>query len=200
MKTISAFLFSLFLLASTGSDSPLMAGGSPRSRIEAHLASIQNILNRDDLSDRRDDRKKLELMVLNQIFDFREMARSSLGSHAKKYANRLDEFTPLFVSLLEHKYLGEVEDYGRSAKISYTKELIKEHYAEVETRVALNGGGEYRVNYKLQELSGDWKIYDVVVEGISMVNNYRNQFNRYLTKKSFDDLLQNLRDKKDSFN
>jgi phospholipid transport system substrate-binding protein len=122
------------------------------------------------------------------------MARRSLGANARKYSDRLEEFTPLFVSLLEQTYMSKLEDNG-NAKIEYVKELVDGDIAQVETKTKLKDGTEYSVKYKLNSGPTGWRVYDVVVEGVSLVNNYRAQFDRFLSKKSFDELLQTLREK-----
>ena len=127
------------------------------------------------------------------------MSRRSLGANARKYKDRLPEFTPLFVDFLEHVYMKILEDNG-DAKIRYVKEIANGENLEVETIARLKDGKEYRVDYKLYMTPAGWRAYDVVVEGISLVNNYRAQFDRVLNKKSFDGLLQELRDKKTTFN
>ncbi len=200
MKARIVFSLSLFFLFALVFISNAFAQG-PQEKVATHLASIQQILKRPDLAgtDRRAERRQLELILLNQVFDFREMSRQSLGPFARKYADRLGEFTPLFVDLLERNYLDEVETFGSDAKIAYVKERVEGEFATVETKVTLSGGNDYSVSYRLQESAGNWKIYDVVVENISLVNNYRSQFRRYLDRKTFDELLTNLREKKDRF-
>jgi phospholipid transport system substrate-binding protein len=126
------------------------------------------------------------------------MSRRSLGRNARTYSNRLEEFTPLFVDFLEHAYMGILEENGE-AKIQYDKEIIDGKFGEIDTRAKLKNSKEYGVNYKLYQSLAGWRAYDVVVEGISIVNNYRAQFDRILSKKSFDGLLQDLRDKKAGF-
>ena len=120
------------------------------------------------------------------------MSRRALGANARRYSDRLAEFTPLFVALLEQAYIGKLEENG-DAKIQYLKEIVDDQDVEVETKTQLKDGSEYSVTYKLKFSSTGWRAYDVVVEGVSLVNNYRSQFNRFLSKKSLDpQLLQVL--------
>jgi phospholipid transport system substrate-binding protein len=144
-------------------------------------------------------RRKLARIILLQLFDFEEMSRCSLGANARRYENRLQEFTPLFVDFLEHAYMGTLEDNG-DAKIEYIRERVDGDHAEIETMTTLRSGEQYSVDYKLYLSHAEWRVYDVSVEGISLVNNYRSQFDRVLSRKSFDALLQDLRDKKETFN
>ena len=126
------------------------------------------------------------------------MSRRALGANARRYSDRLAEFTPLFVGSLEQAYIGKLEENG-DAKIQYLKEIVDGQDIEVETKTRLKDGSEYSVNYKLKFTPAGWRAYDVVVEGVSLVNNYRSQFDRFLSKKSFDELLQVLREKKSNF-
>jgi phospholipid transport system substrate-binding protein len=165
--------------------------------LKIHIASVQQVLIDPKLADfqHRLERRRLAVAVLHQVFDFREMSRRSLGANARKYSDRLEEFTPPFVSLLDQAYMSELEENG-SAKIEYVKEVVDGDMAQVETKTKLKDGSEYTVTYKLNSGPAGWRVYDVVVEGVSLVNNYRAQFDRFLSKKSFDELLQTLREKK----
>jgi phospholipid transport system substrate-binding protein len=165
--------------------------------LKIHIASVQQVLVDPKLADpqKRLQRRRLAVTILHQLFDFQEMSRRALGANARRYSDRLAEFTPLFVALLEQAYMGELEENG-NAKIQYIKEIVDDQDVEVETKTQLKDGSEYSVNYKLKFTSAGWRAYDVVVEGVSLVNNYRAQFDRFLSKKSFDELLQVLREKK----
>ena len=174
---------------------------SPALRdLKIQIASIQQVLVDPKLADpqKRLQRRHLAVTILHQLFDFQEMARRSLGANARRYSDRLAEFTPLFVALLEQAYIGKLEENG-DAKIQYLKEIVDDQDVEVETKTRLKDGSEYSVNYKLKSSPTGWRAHDVVVEGVSLVNNYRSQFDRFLSKKSFDELLQVLREKKSNF-
>ena len=95
--------------------------------------------------------------------------------------------------------MGTLEKNG-DAKIQYVREILDGENVQINTRVRLKDGNEYNVNYKFYSCSAGWRVYDLIVEGISLVNNYRSQFERVLNKKSFDALLQDLREKKETFN
>ena len=168
--------------------------------LKIHIASVQQVLVDSKLADqqKRLRRRRLAVTVLHQLFDFQEMSRRALGANARRYSDRLTEFTPLFIALLEQAYMGKLEENG-NAKIQYIKEIVDDQDVEVDTKTRLKDGSEYSVNYKLKSSPTGWRAYDVVVEGVSLVNNYRSQFDRFLSKKSFDELLQVLREKKSNF-
>ena len=165
--------------------------------LKIHIASVQQVLVDPKLADpqKRLQRRRFAVTILHQLFDFQEMSRRALGANARRYSDRLAEFTPLFVGLLEQAYIGKLEENG-DAKIQYLKEIVDGQDIEVDTKTRLKDGSEYSVNYKLTFTPAGWRAYDVVVEEVSLVNNYRAQFDRFLSKKSFDELLQALREKK----
>jgi phospholipid transport system substrate-binding protein len=99
---------------------------------------------------------------------------------------------------LEHSYMGVLEKNG-DAKIQYVREILDGENLQISTKTRLKDGSEYSVDYKLHLIQTGWRVYDVIVEGISLVNNYRSQFDRVLKKKSFDALLQDLREKRETF-
>jgi phospholipid transport system substrate-binding protein len=179
----------------------LYADSPAVEHLKTGLASVQQVLRDPKLAGQHHtiQRRKLVRTVLQQLFDFEEMSRRALGTNARKYKDRWPEFTPLFVDFLEHTYMGILEENG-DAKIQYVGEVSDGDYLQINTRTRLKERSEYRVDYKLRRDPAGWRVYDVVVEGISLVNNYRSQFDRFLSKRSFDELLQHLREKKEKFN
>jgi phospholipid transport system substrate-binding protein len=129
--------------------------------------------------ERRDQLKQ----ILFTRFDFAEMAKRSLGAHWRKRSTQeQEEFVKLFTDLLERTYADIIVDGGS---------------AEVASKIVTRKGDEYSINYKAQATGGEWKVYDVVAENISLVNNYRSQFDRVINKSSYEDLVQRLKSKAD---
>ena len=202
MKTgfVKGLFLCVFLLA-MGFSPPLGAEPVALEHLKTSLASLQQVLTDPKLAgdEHLSERRKLVRAVLQQLFDFQEMSRRSLGANARRYKDRLGEFTPLFVDFLEHSYMGVLEKNG-DAKIQYLKEILDGENLQVSTKTRLKDGSEYSVDYKLYLSQTGWRVYDVIVENVSLVNNYRSQFDRALKKKSFDALLQDLREKREAFN
>ena len=202
MKTrfINSLSLSIFLFA-MGFSRPLCAESPALEYLKTSLASVQQVLTDPKLAgdEHLIQRRKLVRAVLQQLFDFPEMSRRSLGANARRYKDRLDEFTPLFVDFLEHSYMGVLEKNG-DAKIQYGRAILDGENLQIRTKTRLKDGAEYSVDYKLYLSPTGWRVYDVIVEGISLVNNYRSQFDRLLKKKSFDAVLQDLREKRETFN
>lgn len=133
--------------------------------------------------------------VVYPLFDFEEMARRSLGSHWRRATpQQQKEFSAAFTELLETTYADKIDLY-EGQQVEYTGETIDNDYAEVNTRVIGKDRQSYSVDYRLQRTGGKWRIYDVVAENISIVNNYRSQFNRVVVNSSIDDLIKRIKQK-----
>jgi phospholipid transport system substrate-binding protein len=127
-------------------------------------------------------------------FDFVEMAKRALGSHweARSQEERA-EFVKVFSALLEKFYGRALYSYG-GEKFAYSGESRQGSDAEVRTRVVQSSSGEeVSIDYRLQSAGSEWKVYDVVIDHVSLVENYRSQFNRIITASSFENLLQRMR-------
>jgi phospholipid transport system substrate-binding protein len=123
------------------------------------------------------------------------MAKRSLGPNWQKVNNDDQrEFVELFTELLEKSYADQIESYN-GEKIVYGRENVSQDQADVDTKIVTKKGEEISVNYKLRSAAGDWKVYDVIIENISIVNNFRSQFNRILANASFAELLKKLQSK-----
>ena len=130
-------------------------------------------------------------------FNFLEMGKRSLGS--KRWKERSPEerkvFVDVFGKLLENSYANKLESF-HDEKINYVDEIVKGKYAMVKTEV-IRKNGTVNVDYKLIQGGGEWRVYDIVVEGVSMIKNYRSQFARIIHKDSFDTLMEKLNAKVD---
>ena len=133
--------------------------------------------------------------IVNPLFDFEEMARRTLGPHwRRRNPQEQRQFVKLFHDFLEKIYSDRVDLYA-GEKIIYGRESSENDYAQVETSLVNTKGEEVSVVYRLRRSEGKWKVYDAVVENISVVNNYRAQFDRIIDKFSFDELLRLLKEK-----
>ena len=142
--------------------------------------------------DQQQARREQLRQVISARFDFTEMAKRSLGMHwQRRGAEEQLRFVELFTDLLARSYADQLESFN-GEKIVYGRESQENDYAEVDTKIVGKKGGEFAVNYRLRAVDRDWKVYDVVIENISLVNNYRSQFDRLLAKSSFEELLRKL--------
>lgn len=142
---------------------------------------------------KRERRERLRRAIFPR-FDFTEMARRSLGSHWQRNWDREKEFVSAFGDFVENSYVRHIESY-KNERIVYARERMDRDFAEVDTKVVTNHGDEVPIQYRLHLRGGDWKVYDVVINHISLVNNYRSQFKRILATSSINDLIERLRDK-----
>ena len=130
-----------------------------------------------------------------QIFDYDEMAKRALGSH---WRNRTpaeqEEFARLFRDFLERIYSDKV-DLFKGEKVIFGRETIDRDFAQVESTIIGEKGEGFLVVYRLKQTNGSWKVYDAVIENISIVNNYRSQFDRVITGASYQELVKRLREK-----
>ena len=133
---------------------------------------------------------------IETVFDFKELSRRTLGKHWKKMsAGQRKEFVELFKELLQGVYADRLLAYS-DQKVIFDKEIIlKKGRAEVQSYLQTSDGKKIPLFYRLTDKSGSWKVYDVIIEGVSMVKNYRTQFRKILAKDSPDKLLEILRDK-----
>ncbi len=134
--------------------------------------------------------------IIDEVFDWKELSRRTLGRGWKKFSpDQQKEFVSLFESLLANIYADRVLAYTKE-KIEYGKETeLKKGRVEVESFIITTDNKKVPLFYRLTDKSGQWRVYDVVIEGVSMVKNYRGQFRQILSKKKPEDLLQTLREK-----
>jgi phospholipid transport system substrate-binding protein len=144
-------------------------------------------------------RKDEILVVVSEYFNFEEMAKRALGRPWKEQTpEKCQEFAQLFKQLLFNTYVNRLENYtGSNEQVFYDSEKLEGDYALVKTHILYQGSNNISIEYRLNLDGGRWQVYDVVVEGISFVDNYRGQFGSILTKESFDSLLILLRQKVD---
>ena len=141
------------------------------------------------------ERREQLKQILYARFDFTEMARRALGANwRRRTPQEQEEFVRLFTDILERAYADIIEGYT-DEKIIYLNERVDGTYADVGSKILTSKGEEYSIYYKAHLVSNEWKVYDVVAENISLVNNYRSQFNRVIANSSYEELIRRLRDK-----
>ncbi len=123
------------------------------------------------------------------------MARRSLARHwAQRTDEEKKEFIRLFGELLEQTYLDKVEGYS-GEKVQYEGETIDGDYAVVKVKIITKKNVDIPVKYRLKKKGNDWLVYDISIEGVSLVNNYRTQFNSILSGSSYGELVKRLKAK-----
>jgi phospholipid transport system substrate-binding protein len=134
--------------------------------------------------------------IVAATFDFSEMAKSALGYHWKEITPaQQQEFTNAFIAFIEDSYLSKINDYS-GQQVNFLRASNEgAQYAQVNTDIVQPKGEAIHVNYRLLQENSTWKIYDVTVDAISIIANYRNQFNRVMNNKGYDTLISDLKSK-----
>ena len=141
------------------------------------------------------DRRAAVRQIANEIFDFNEIARRSLGRYWQPLTDaQRTEFVGLFGDLLERSYISKIELYG-GEKIVYSGERMDGDLAIVSTKIITKNGTEVPIDYRLFRRGDNWKVYDVNIEGISLESNYRTQFNKIIQSSGYNTLVDRMKAK-----
>ncbi|MCK4603219.1 MAG: ABC transporter substrate-binding protein, partial [Deltaproteobacteria bacterium] len=183
--------FAIPVSASTPADGAL---DFVRTSVDAVLTILRDPACKEE-STKEVQRQKLRTIV-ETLFNYDEISRRALGRNRKAFTpEQMDEFSDLFGRFLEKIYLDKIQDYT-DEKVIYDGKaiMLSENKAEVETNI-VTASKQIPINYRVVFQHEEWRGYDVIIEGVSLVRNYRSQFNKILQKKTPEDLLQQLRDK-----
>lgn len=171
------------------------------SQVQEQLkTTIDNILEiLRDPAFKGDEKKEARRAALREViyakFSFAKMSQLSLARQWKKRSKEEKiQFIDLFGRLLEQTYVSKIESYTNE-KVTYVKEFVKKNKAMIYTKI-ITDTVEIPIDYRLyQTKEGDWMVYDLVIEGVSLVGNYRSQFDQMLRKESFEKLVEDLKKK-----
>jgi phospholipid transport system substrate-binding protein len=180
----------------TGLTNPALAG-EPTENIKQTTEKIISILTDPAFQgeDRAVERRKLIRRAVDDLFDWHEMSRRSLARHWKKRTTEeKKEFIPLFADLLERTYMNRIENYSGES-VTYNGERVKGKYSLVSVTVFTSKDVAIPAQYRLRKKDDKWLVYDVSIEGVSLVNNYRTQFNSIIQSSSYDELVEKLKKK-----
>jgi phospholipid transport system substrate-binding protein len=185
-------LILLFALSSV----PGAWAGPPTDQLRDGVDRVIKILRDPALAgDKQVDQRRAAISkVAGDLFDFGEMAKRSMGQHwdARTPPQRV-EFVRLFTDLIERSYLAKVDQHDAAAKMTYRSETVDGDHAVVQTTIPLPHGDTMPLGYRMHQAGGRWKVYDLSIDGISLVANYRSQFNRIIRTASYEDLVANLK-------
>jgi phospholipid transport system substrate-binding protein len=194
-KLATVFGFAITLIIGTG-ETRLLAS-APGEQIKATVDRVMEILKDPKLQgdDKKTERREKLRQVVLPRFDFAEMGKRALGNNWNRYPEKQQEFVAAFKQLLEESYADQIQA-ANGDKVVYLNERTDKGYSEVDTKVISSKGEETPMTYKLHSVDSDWKVYDIVVENVSIVNNYRSQFNRILSNASLDELIKRIKEKR----
>ncbi|MCP3871795.1 MAG: ABC transporter substrate-binding protein [Desulfobacteraceae bacterium] len=173
------------------------SASSVQDSLKASIDQILEVLRDPSLKGDEFVEKRRQILrkLINKRFSFAKMSQLSLARHWKK---RSDEekiaFIELFGKLLEDTYVSKIEEYT-DEKVVFLKEFVKKKKAQVSTKI-ITDSVEIPIDYRMfKAKSGDWMVYDMVIEGVSLVGNYRSQFNQILKKDDYEKLVEVLKKK-----
>ena len=194
------FALAVVVLAAAVLGSPAWAG-TPTEQLKSQIDLVLKVLDDPDLKkeNRARDRRASVRRIANDIFDFSETAKRSLARHwqSRTPAER-EEFVQLFGDLLERSYISKIELYG-GEKIGYIGESMDGDLATVRTRIVTRHGSDIPIDYRMHHLGSRWLVYDVSIEGVSLIANYRTQFNKIIQTSSYAELVKRMKTKQEEF-
>lgn len=172
-----------------------VASANPVDDVKKTVDEVVRIVASKELKKNPAKRRQALKKSISTIFDYSEMAKRSMG----KYWNmrtpaEKKHFTELFASLLENSYASKIESYNNE-KIVYIRDFVDGNYAEVKSKVVTPARDEFTLDYRLAKQNGKWMVYDVIIEGVSLVSNYRSQFNKIITANGYNKLVEKLQSK-----
>jgi len=173
---------------------PSFAEDSPTDEVRTSVDAILAILKNEQL-DKEEKRAQMRDVVIER-FDFRAMSQRTLATNWKKTTDEeKQQFVDLFSQLIENSYIGKLELYT-DEKVEYPGEKVSGRKAVVETQV-ITTSADIPINYKLYRKGDQWLVYDVIIEGVSLISNYRSSYQEIVKKEGFDGLLAKMQAKID---
>ncbi len=194
MKKFAFFMCCTLLSVQIG-----MAANSAMETLKPSVEQILAILAGPQPSDTdQQNRQRNEIQgIARSIFDYVEISKRALASHWRRFSpQQRKSFTIQFATLLENTYLDKIQGQYQNERINFIEEKrLSDSNALVKTEIVRAGGSAIEVDYRMLLRNGRWRIYDVNVEGVSLVKNYRSQFQSFLSKNTPDQLISKLADK-----
>jgi phospholipid transport system substrate-binding protein len=173
----------------------VVEAGAPTDQLKSSVEQIVKVLEDPALKadSRVKDRRAAIRKEAEVVFDFTETAKRALGRHWQGLSEKdRQEFTGLFTDLIERAYISKIERYS-GERIAYAGEAVDGGLATVRTRFVTKQGTEVPVDYRMQQRGDRWLVYDVSVEGVSLINNYRTQFDKIIQTSSYAELVRKMK-------
>jgi phospholipid transport system substrate-binding protein len=178
--------------------SPVVSfGGTPKEGVKDTTDKIIAIVSDPVLKtpEKKEEKARLIRAAVDERFNWKEMSRRTLARHwAKRTEQEKKEFIDLFGKLLERTYLERVEGYS-GEKVFYINEVVDGKYGIVSVKIVTEKDTEISVRYKVKKKGENWLVYDISIEGVSLINNYRKQFNSIIVRNSYKELVGKLKEK-----
>ena len=169
--------------------------GAPTDQLKQRVDDVVKVVDDPALSGKTVERQAAVRKIAEEVFDYPDTAQRALGVHWNaRTPQERQEFVQLFADLLDRAYVGKIDLY-QGEKVRYAGETVEGDQATVKTRIVTKRGSEVPVDYRMHLKNGRWLVYDVVIEGVSLISNYRTQFNKVVQTESYQSLVQKLRAK-----
>jgi phospholipid transport system substrate-binding protein len=195
MGHIRLALRSLSSLVLVGVVATPALAGAPTDQLKQHVDKVLQVLDDQALKSKPAERHAQIRKIAEDIFDYPDTARRALGPHwNQRTPQEREEFTRLFADLLDRAYISKIDLY-QGEQVRYVGESIDGDEATVKTKIVTKNGTDVPVDYRAHLKDGRWLVYDVVIEGVSLVSNYRAQLNKVVQTESYQSLVQKLKAK-----
>lgn len=168
---------------------------NPTEVVQGAVEQLVHVLQDPDLGRPcAAERRHLEIRrIVEQLLDFQEMARRSLARHwSERTSQEREQFVRLFAEFLERFYFAKLENYA-GERIAFTGETVNGKFAMVRSTITTGRKSELSVDYRLHRVGPRWAVYDIRIQGVSLVSSYRSQFSKIIRTSSYDDLVEKLR-------
>jgi len=173
--------------------------GIPTDQVKGATDQVLKIILDPALKrpDKTSARRQQLRSVVDQVFDWQETGKRALARHWQPLKpEQRQEFSSLFADLVERSYVGKIESYS-GEKIVYVGDIIEGDQATVKTKLITKSQTQIPIDYRMQKEGDRWRVYDVLIEGVSLVGNYRTQFNKIIQSSSYDELIKKMKTKQD---
>jgi phospholipid transport system substrate-binding protein len=169
--------------------------GVPTDQLRQRVDDVIKVVDDPAMVGKTAERHAAVRKIAEEVFDYPDTAQRALGVHwnARSPQER-QEFVQLFADLLDRAYMGKIDLY-QGEKVRYAGETVNGDEATVKTRIVTKRGSEVPIDYRMHLKNDRWLVYDVIIEGVSLVSNYRMQFNKVVQTESYQSLVQKLRAK-----
>ena len=191
MKTLMAVGTGVVLMAAVLA----VEAGIPTDQIRGGTDRVLRLLQDPELRKpaRADDRRRQLRAVVDEVFDWQETGKRALARHWQPLKpEQRQEFSALFADLVERSYVSKIEAYA-GERILYVGETVESDQATVKTKLVTKAGTEIPIDYRLQKEGDRFRVFDVLIEGVSLVGNYRTQFNRIIQQTGYGELIKKMK-------
>jgi phospholipid transport system substrate-binding protein len=191
---VSLFIVALALLAGRAAHA-----GQPTDQLKGGIDRVLALLQDPALKQpgKAEERRQKIRAIANEVFDWTETGKRALARHWQaRSPQEREDFSKLFADLLERSYVGKIEAYS-GEKILYGEETLDGNQASVRTKLLTKNGNQIPIDYQMHKVDERWRIYDVKIENVGLVSNYRSQFNRIIQQSGYPDLVQRLKTKQE---